>query len=371
MALSITAKLLDNNGKALKNAFVDVCFYAANGRIQRIASGRTLASGLFKAQGSVNLTGYLPRVLLRTQHKNNWLNLTNTPKSYSSAKLDFGNVKVSFSPVLTVANTIFHTIPTSITGIPAAASNTESVKQLNTLKVSNQTLEKQLQASKKAESTLKFEIDQLRKVTQTAKVDPAITKQLSTLQLHNKNLTEQLKGKEKRIKELERIDPNAKISLQTEELNKDEMISSAMAALNKADTANNGRFQLKSARMDLKVLPGSSKDKIRLVKDANSLTLIDPAMLSTLILDLDVSGTQETTTIEKLKMPDLIGYTRSLATRRLDEIQLDAQWYNQQLTKEQQSETGKIISQSPKAGTGIDSDTEIMLIIGVSPSTGA
>jgi len=52
-------------------------------------------------------------------------------------------------------------------------------------------------------------------------------------------------------------------------------------------------------------------------------------------------------------------------------MQLDAQWYNQQLTKEQQSETGKIISQSPKAGTAIDSDTEIMLIIGVSPSTGA
>ncbi|MDO6513797.1 MULTISPECIES: PASTA domain-containing protein [unclassified Neptuniibacter] len=370
MALTITAKLLDSNGKALKNAFVDVCFYAANGRIQRIASGKTLASGLFKAQGSVNLTGYLPRVLLRTQHKNNWLNLTNTPKSYSSAKLDFGNVKVSFSPVLTVANTIFHTIPTSITGIPAA-SNTESVKQLNTLKTSNQALEKQLQATKKAESTLKLEIDQLRKVTQTAKIDPAITKQLSTLQLQNKNLAEQLKTKDGRIKELERIDPNAKATLKTEEFNKDEMISSAMAALNKADTANNGRFQLKSARMDLKVLPGSSKDKIRLVKDANSLTLIDPAMLSTLILDLDVSGHQEPVTHQQTKMPDLTGYTRSLANRRLDEMQLDAQWYNQQLTKEQQSETGKIISQSPKAGTAIDSDTEIMLIIGVSPSTGA
>lgn len=29
MALTITAKLLDSNGKALNNATVDVCFYAA------------------------------------------------------------------------------------------------------------------------------------------------------------------------------------------------------------------------------------------------------------------------------------------------------------------------------------------------------
>ncbi|WP_067984074.1 PASTA domain-containing protein [Neptuniibacter pectenicola] len=370
MALTITAKLLDSNGKALNNATVDVCFYAANGRIKSIASGKTLANGQFKAQSSTKVSDYLPRVLLRTLHKNNWLNLTNTPKSYSSSKLDFGNVKVSFTPVLTVANTIFHTIPSSITGVTTKA-NPESLKQLNTLKVSNQTLEKQLQASKKAESTLKLEIDQLRKVTQNPKIDPALTKQLSTLQLHNKNLTEQLKGKENRIKELERIDPNAKATLKTEELSKDEMISSAMAALNKADHDNNGRFQLKSARMDLKVLPGSSKDKIRLVKDSNSLTLIDPAMLSTLILDLDVPGHQETVTPHKTKMPDLTGYTRSLANRRLEEMQLDAQWYNQQLTKEQQSETGKIISQAPKAGAAIDPDTEIMLIIGVSPSTGA
>lgn len=377
MALKITATLVDSNNKALKSVSVDVCFYNLTGRTQRIASGRTLSNGQFKAQNNATLSSFLPRVVLRTQQNGKWVNLTNTPNSYSSSKLDFGTVKVSTSPVLTVANTTFHRIPTSVSSAAVNLSpSTLSTTQLNTLKTTNESLSNQLKASKKSTSTLNSQVEQLKRAASTASESHEKQRQKNSLEINkltqtNLDIAKQLKVKDLRILELERIKPNAKPSIQTQELSKDEVISSAMEALNKADTQNKGRFQLKSAKMDLKVLPGSSKDKVRLIKDASSLSLIDPRLLSTLVLDLDIKEGAEQTSSEKLKMPDLTGYTHSLATRRLDEMQLEAQWYNQQLPPEQHNETGKIISQTPKAGVPINEDAEIMLIIGVSPRTGA
>ncbi|WP_292950503.1 MULTISPECIES: PASTA domain-containing protein [unclassified Neptuniibacter] len=377
MALQILATLVDSNNKALKSVSVDVCFYNLAGRTQRIASGRTLSNGQFKAQNSATLKSFLPRVVLRTQQNGKWVNLTNTPSSYSSKKLDFGTVKVSTSPVLTMASTAFYRIPTSVssTAVNLSASNA-STTQLKTLKTTNETLSNQLKASKKSASTLSSQIEQLKRAAQNSSQSHEKQRKENSLEINkltqtNLDIAKQLKAKDLRILELEKLKPNAKPSIQTQELSKDEVISSAMEALNKADTQNKGRFQLRSAKMDLKVLPGSSKDKVRLIKDASSLSLIDPRLLSTLVLDLDINEGTEQSAAEVLKMPDLTGYTHSLASRRLDEMQLEAQWYNQQLPPEQHNETGKIISQTPKAGAPINDDAEIMLIIGVSPRTGA
>lgn len=363
MALTISARLVDTNNKPLINQTVDVCFYNTSGRAQRIATARTSRTGTFKASNNTNLGTFLPRVLLRTQQGGKWLNLTNTPKSYSKTRLDFGTVKVSTQPTMTVASTTFHTIPASL----SIGGSTSSSAQLRTLTSKNTSLEKQLADSKKKTQELTLKLDEFKRIPRpSTQSDPAEKEQLTQLKRTNLDLTNLIKAKDIRIRELE-TNTGKKPSLQVEEFSKDAVISSALEAVNKADTQNKGRFQLKSARMDLKVLSGSTKDKVRLIKDTESLQYINPDLVSTLTLDLDGSNDAAETQAapEPIKMPDLTGYTRSLADRRLDEISISAQWYNQQLAPSEKAAAGTIISQTPKAGRSIGEDTEVILIIGV------
>ncbi|WP_415892692.1 PASTA domain-containing protein [Neptuniibacter sp. PT8_73] len=363
MALNISVKLVDKNNRAIANRSVKVCLYNLRGRIQTLVSGRTNPQGVYSVDSDINFTNFLPRVLLCTKQNSTWVNLTNTPKSFSSSKLDFGTVTVNSQPTMTVAGTTFHTIPAAFT-LGGSSSSSSSSTQLRTLTDKNSLLERKLTNSKKETQEISLKFSDLQRTSrQSSQADKQKITQLTN---SNLDLSKLIKAKDIRIRELE-TNTGKKPSLQVEEFSKDAVISSALEAVNKADTQNKGRFQLKSARMDLKVLSGSTKDKVRLIKDTESLQYINPDLVSTLTLDLDGSNDAAETqaTPEPIKMPDLTGYTRSLADRRLDEISVSAQWYNQQLAPSEKAAAGTIISQTPKAGRSIGEDTEVILIIGV------
>ena len=358
MPLAISAKLVDSNNKALANQPVEVSFYNLVGRTQKISSGRTDRAGQFKGSSNVSFSQFLPRILLRTRQNNKWISLTNTPKSFSQTRLDFGTVKVSNEPVLSVANSVFHRIPTNFT----ASNNNELNSRLSTLNTSNNTLKRQLSDEQTKNRQLLTQIEGLQR-RPTSNTDDR--NRIASLTTENTHLSQLIKTKDLKIKELEN-NPQTAPALQVEELDSNEVISSALAAINAADSQNNGRFQLKSAKMDLKVLPGSSKDKVRLVKNSDSLRAIKPELFTTLTLDLAAfkPAPSRPADTKTEKMPDLTGYTRSLAVRRLNEMALEATWYKQQLTPDEAPLLGTILSQQPQAGSPLGNDSEIILIIG-------
>ncbi len=426
MATNIKAVLKDSNNKALANTEAQLFFYTLGGAATLVASGRSNTRGSLSMLCNKRFSGFLPRVLLKVKLSNKWVNASNTPKSYSQRTIDFGTVKLSSNPVLTVAATTLHSIPVLRSGTVAlTAADTNKLKLLETknLQLSNQakSLTEQLNSKELARKSLENELNarptlqlfnaEKLQVTslkgQLAEKDKRITllergsgqlgaltrelalkeqqrKQLETdlskrptFEMLNQqkglmaDLRAQLTLKDSRIAELEGvvIEGGAVAPIRSKTVKSEDLIFSTSDAISKASIklAKKGGYRISKASVDLKVVAAANKTDLMLFETADDLARIPSNCFGNVQFDIDLSDNSESTepTAVDRKMPAVTGYTRQLAERKLEGLEEQLFWYEQQLSSKDPFSTGQIISQHPKANTPLQPDTQIILIIGV------
>lgn len=426
MATNIKAVLRDSNNKALINTDAQMFFYTMSGGVTLVASGRSSTKGLLSMVCNTNFSGFLPRVLLKVKLNNNWVNASNTPKTYSQKTIDFGTVQLSNEPVLTLATTALHTIPVITAGsVAVSAADTNKLRllerknlqltnetktlseQLKGKELARKTLEAELQnrptlqmlnAEKSQVSSLKSQIKarddritlleqgngQLGEISRQLEVKEQQRKLLEvelnkrpTVEILNiqkglvADLKSQLKLKDNRIGELEGLvnSGGGVVPIKSTTVKSEDLIFSTSEAISRASTklAKQGGYRISKASVDLKVIAAANQTDLMLFETADDLARIPSNCFGNLRFDIDLTDTGESsgTVAVDLKMPEVTGYTRQLAERKLDGVQDQVFWYEQQLSDKDPFSAGQIISQHPKANTPLQPDTQIILIIGV------
>jgi hypothetical protein len=317
MPLSVKVSLKNSTtNKALANTKVALFFYQQNrGRVKavQVGIGQSDARGQAKFTANVEIGNYLPRALLKASINNKWQNLTALPKTYTASAIDFATVSVNTITAVNIAAVPYYGMANI--SLPGAA----------------------------------------------ATVDPAKFKKIEN---ENKSLTQKLTAAD-----------TLKDKLVTTSFKAERVYSQAVHAINKADEQGqqSGRFRISDAKMTLKVLSGEKEDEVRLINNAADFKSISPELMS--VIELNLADTMpvkvasnQAETIKTPKMPDVSGYTQSMALRKLAEQGLNAQTYQQQLSDEQvekqASLVGQVLKQYPAPGKAINNPNDIALIIG-------
>lgn len=377
MALSIQATLRNSANKALRNTDVRVYFYDSSGRAKEVAKGRSAANGTVRITTSHNLSGFLPQVLLRARINNKLVDVTNSPKSFSRNKLDFGVVKISNSPsVSLVSGRKLHVLPPMVNTpgtIPLATRpadgnldaerNKEQLQKMtaerNSLLQEKATLKEQLQTRGSEVSSLNAQKASWSQQQSSLKNQLAAkTTEIDRLKAENVELRTQTGSKAEAP------------TISSEEFTQAKLLESVSTALDSADNrleANQSKFQIQSAQMEIKALSGSNTNSVYLLKNADAYAKVNPNLFSRFQLDFgkrDQAATAPPASPDALRMPTLTGYTRSLAERKLAALGLQARFYEQQLVAGQAAQKGQVLSQIPAKNTLLQSDTQIILIVG-------
>jgi len=426
MATNIKAVLRDSSNKALKNTEAQMFFYTLNGGTKLVASGRSSSNGSLSMVCNTNFGGFLPRVLLRVKLSNKWVNASNTPKSYSQRTIDFGTVSLSTTPVLTLATTTLHSIPTTSADVVSlSADDSKKLKRLETqnLKLSNetQTLTEQLRSKERARKSLETELQnrptlqmlnsekaqvsslksqlkqrderitlleqgsgQLGEVRRQLELKEQQRKQLEvelnkrpTLDMLNlqkgqvDDLNNQLKLKDNRIGELEELVNSGgnPVPIRAKTVKSEDLIFSTSEAFSRASDklTKQGGYRISKASVDLKVVAAANHTDLMLFETADDLARIPSNCFGNVRFDLDLTDTGESgeDRVSEVSMPEVTGYTRQLAERKLDGLADQLFWYEQQLSDKDPFSPGQIISQHPKPNAPLQPDTQIILIVGI------
>lgn len=396
MPLSIKVTLKSSQTKkAMPNVDVVLMFYQnRNGRIQQvqIARGRTKPNGTLTMSTNVPLGAYLPRVLLRGVINRKWQNLTALPKTYNTSLLDFGIINVNTVQTVTISNVNYSGMV--VTGMPTTANaNTVSAAKYKQVETQNTTLNAQLKTAKAEKNSQKVQLTTLQKQLNTEKQSKAqLAAQSKTLEANLKkanqdkqahllqveNMRAELLTANNRVNDLlaasaqapAQVPAQAKVKTAT--LKTETVMEQAIEAVNKVDAKakSSGRFRISKAKMSLKMLSGDKAGEVRLVSDATDFKNIRPEHLSVIDIDLSDHGTQggSAGTSASVKMPNLVGYTQTLAMRKLEDINMSGTFYQQQLSPEQVKAqpnlVGQILKQYPLQGKVITDKNDIALIVG-------
>ncbi|RTE67381.1 PASTA domain-containing protein [Amphritea opalescens] len=426
MATNIKAVLRDSNNKPLANIDAQLFFYTMNGGVTAVAKGKSAVNGALSMVCGSRFSGFLPRVLLKVKLNSQWVNASNTPKTYSQKTIDFGTIKLSHEPVITLASTVLYSIPAGT--VPKAALNTVASKQsklleTQNLKLNEETkaltlqLRRQEQARKaleselqerptqqmlKAEKTqvtqletqLKQRDERIRSLERNGSQLSEISQQLASNEQLRKKLESELKQrptleglnfekrrvtelqnqltlKDNRIGELEGLIKKGSgvVPIKSKIVKSEDLIFSASDAISRASTklAKQGGYRISKASVDLKVVAAANHTDLMLFETADDLARIPSNCFGNVRFDIDLTDKDESveTVDSAAKMPDVSGYTRQLAERKLGELQDQTFWYEQQLSEKDPFSAGQIMSQHPKANTPLQPDTQIILIIGV------
>lgn len=426
MATNIKAVLRDSNNKPLDNTEAQLFFYTMNGGVKAVAVGKSAANGALSMVTSTRFSDFLPRVLLKVKLNNQWVNASNTPKSYSQRTIDFGTIKLSNAPVITLASTVLYSIPAATTSkTDRMAVENKKLKLLETrnfkLDEETKTLASQLKRQEQVRKTLEREL-QARPTLQMLNAEKSqVTRLQSQLQQRDEriallergsgqlsdisrrlelteqqrktleieltkrptldvfnvqkrlvvDLRNQLNLKDNRIGELEELvkQRGTVVPIKSTTVKSEDLIFSASEAISRASTklAKQGGYRISKASVDLKVVAAANHTDLMLFESADDLARVPSNCFGNVRFDLDLSEADEgdEATLGELVMPDVSGYTRQMAERKLDGLQDQVFWYEQQLSKQDPFSVGQIMSQHPQANARLQPETQIILIIGI------
>ena len=351
MPLSVKVSLKNSTtNKALANTKVALFFYQQNrGRVKavQVGIGQSDARGQAKFTANVEIGNYLPRALLKASINNKWQNLTALPKTYTASAIDFATVSVNTITAVNIAAVPYYGMANI--SLPGAAATVDPAK-FKKIENENKSLTQKLTAADTLKEQQKAELSGMRsEITRLKGLNAAKPQANNTTNDKNKLVTTSFKA--------ERV------------------YSQAVHAINKADEQGqqSGRFRISDAKMTLKVLSGEKEDEVRLINNAADFKSISPELMS--VIELNLADTMpvkvasnQAETIKTPKMPDVSGYTQSMALRKLAEQGLNAQTYQQQLSDEQvekqASLVGQVLKQYPAPGKAINNPNDIALIIG-------
>lgn len=391
MELTITAKLVDESGKAMVNALVYVYAYTAKAAMTRIAYGRTDASGNLNVNTSHELVQTVqPRMMLRYYDaaKRSWRNLTNQVQSYTAASANFGVLSVRSAVAVKISSTGFYAVNSTLQSFASKSTDgektrllgevgslTDDVDRLGREKTGLQSQVTELNRSKSSleqrvttlESSVAGKTTQIRslsaslsrantdKTALSHRLEQAVADKNSALESLRAEHAKQLDDKQKEV---------ARLSAQVEEYEKasgaetnlHDLVLNTASQLETARTGiqRQGRhYRLGNISMKLKVTPGPTGAGFSFpAKDA-----IDEATTQALSeIAIDFPAEEETGAAQRqaVPAPRLIGYTEVVARRKTQPYGLDLDVAYQLVPDDESGAAmvGRVIRQLPEAGSG-------------------
>ena len=185
------------------------------------------------------------------------------------------------------------------------------------------------------------------------------------------DLNNQLKLKDNRIGELEELVNSGgnPVPIRAKTVKSEDLIFSTSEAFSRASDklAKQGGYRISKASVDLKVVAAANHTDLMLFETADDLARIPSNCFGNVRFDLDLTDTGESgeDRVSEVSMPEVTGYTRQLAERKLDGLADQLFWYEQQLSDKDPFSAGQIISQHPKPNAPLQPDTQIILIVGI------
>ncbi len=143
-----------------------------------------------------------------------------------------------------------------------------------------------------------------------------------------------------------------------------DLVSSAGAQLASAQTtlaASGSGFRLANVSMSLKVVPESANALS--FPSADDLPKYSGSLLS--VVDLEFHPTETAAPLTpQTTIPSVIGYTESLARRKLAEVGLDVDVVRQAVPEaDRERRAGRVLTQQPAAGAAIEAGGTVVLTI--------
>ncbi|MDX1564980.1 MAG: PASTA domain-containing protein, partial [Phycisphaeraceae bacterium] len=293
------------------------------------------------------VSGFLPRVLLRSKSGRSRKRLSETPVKYTRTLVDFGELTVSSAVAMRVARTPFYASNVTVAaggGASPAARITSLNTQLKSLKSTNTQLTSKIaekdKALKSKEAVFKKQAKQLK--LKTDEVD-------------------KLKGQIARLKE---TGPAGR-----QETNIEELLDNASRQIENVSSSMNtrkSRYRLGKISMQLKMLPSAGGTGVNFIKPAE-IEKAKPELLSQVNLEFDPSEQQAPAQApEQVAVPDVTGYTRDLALRKLAEADLEYEWREEVVaeTSRGRSQDGRVLRQRPEAGEETAPGSVVTITIG-------
>lgn len=356
MALLIRATLVDDQKKPRGGVQVEACFYNANGQPTVIATGRSAANGrLLLRANQITISGHQPRVLLRQVVGAGRRNLSETPESYTRTTVNFGQLVVTDQPAMRLARSEFFATnmavvqPAAVAAAaprptaPQLAQLTELNKKVASLQSLNQNLERSVAEKDQA-------IARVRAQLQEEKVAAVRAKEAEVARLAQ------------RVEELQRAGGAAS------ETNIEDLLDSTGQQLESASrrlSSRSSAFRLGKVSMQLKLLPGQGGTGVTFVK-RDEIERVRPELLSVVNLEFNPRSEEapepERITVE---VPEVTGYTRAMAQRKLREVELAVEMREEvvQPSADGPSREGRVIRQSPAAGQAVPPGAAVVITV--------
>lgn len=324
------------------------------GKSEKLAQANTDNDGQLDLKSNTQFNQYLPYIYLEYLHKRRWLRLKAIPVKYTRSLLDFGEVTI---PATTLTQSSIKPEKTMLARTVSNAEHSE-IETLNEERLP--VLELQVSQLKNEKSVLSQKVSSLQSQVSniTLERDSAITQKAA--------LESEVLKKNQRVSELQ-SELEAKSPKDTPINQLFENTGMQLEQAHNKLSSGRKHFSLGKVSMELKVLPGQSGSSVR-VADAELINEVGADALSTVKIEFNddsVSATSAHQDIDNITVPDLSGYTKALAERTIHGLGLISQWQVENIVEADthSAMNGRIIRQSPVAGTLVNKRTEVVLTL--------
>lgn len=324
----VTAVLRDPGGKPLGSVEVDLVQFSAKGTARILARDKADPRGRVVLRYGGSLPDPQPRLALRMQVGTQMRRLSETPQSTSPEAVEFGMITVRDAPVVRLGSTEIFGIAGGVPDLAPGPAPEPSVAAR--IKGLEDEIKSHLRTTERLRSTHAAALEQLRAS-------------------HTAALAERDARIAKLQTELARA--QSRTEAETSLVDLFDTTASQIETAARTIAARRGAYQLGDISMELKVVPGASGAGVSFVPRAE-LGTVTPEILSRLTFSFTASGPAPEAGL--VDVPDLLGYTRAPALRKLSEAGLEAVWREEMIRPGGgPSQHGRIIDQSPAAGTAL------------------
>ena len=322
----VTAVLRDPGGKPLGSAEVDLVQFSAKGTARILARDKADPRGRVVLRYGGSLPDPQPRLALRLKVGAQMRRLSESPQSTSPEAVDFGTITVRDKAVMRLGSTGIFGIAGGVPDLGPAPEPSVAAR----IKGLEDEIKNHLRTTERLRSSHATALEQLR-ASHTA----ALAERDARIAKLQTELTRAQSRTEAETSLVDLFDTTAS------------QIETAARTI----AARRGAYQLGDISMELKVVPGASGAGVSFVPRAE-LGTVTPEILSRLRFTFTPSGPAPEAGL--VDVPDLLGYTRAPALRKLSEAGLEVVWREEMIRPGGgPSQHGRIIDQSPAAGTAL------------------
>lgn len=354
MSLTITAVLVDPQGKPLPALDAQVCTFAQTGAARTIGTGRSGADGRLSITCTWTASADCqPRVQLQLKRGSAFVEASENPAKFAGATCDFGTVTFDTTPARASAPAAAAAAATTAAAVARPGAGGVVLPR----PAESEDLQARVAALDQTRITLERRVTELESEKEGVRADltgrhaqelQARDAELAKREAKIRTLSDQLAA----IKDTGMAETSIQDLAQTTA----EQLQRVQSSLR----IEQAGFRLGKVALQLKVLPGRTGGNVTLPA-REDIEKVGAGALS--VLDLAFHpDTAVPSGPPRPAVPRVVGYTEALARRKLAERRLGVEVTHQLVTSA--AEHGRVVLQRPAAGAQVAEGTVVLIAIG-------